>query len=147
VIVIGRADPRDFAALLAASDAYMASLYPATSNHMLDIETLRRPEMNFFGAMVEGFPKACGGFWAHQDYVEIKRVFVDPSARGLGLSKMLMQAIEDAARDLGFRIARLETGIHQPEALGLYRKLGYVTREPFGDYLPDPLSQFMEKVL
>jgi putative acetyltransferase len=79
--------------------------------------------------------------------VEIKRVFIDPSARGVGLSKALMQVIEDEARALGFRIARLETGISQPEALGLYEKLGYKYREPFGDYVLDPFSVFMEKAL
>ncbi|MEO6609303.1 MAG: GNAT family N-acetyltransferase [Aestuariivirga sp.] len=147
MIEISRADPRDFVTFLEASDAYAASLYPAESNHMLDVETLCQPQMNFFGAFVDGTAKGCGGFWTHQDYVEIKRVFIDPSARGLGLSKALMQVIENAARDLGFRIARLETGIHQPEALGLYEKLGYKYREPFGDYLLDPLSVFMEKAL
>ena len=145
MISITRADPHDFVTLLEASDRYMASLYPAESNHMLDVETLRQPKMHFFGAFVDGATKGCGGFWAHQDYVEIKRVFIDPSARGLGLSKALMQVMEDAARDLGFRIAWLETGIHQPEALGLYEKLGYKYRDPFGDYLLDPLSVFMEK--
>ena len=147
MISITRADPQDFVALLQASDRYMASLYPAESNHMLDVETLRQPQMNFFGAYVDGAPRGCGGFWAHQNYVEIKRVFVDPSARGLGLSKALMQTLEEAARALGFRIAKLETGIHQPEALGLYQKLGYRFCEPFGEYKPDPLSVFMEKAL
>ncbi len=147
MIVIKKADPRDFVSLLGASDAYMASLYPATSNHMLDVETLCLPQMHFFGVTIDDVAKACGGFWAHQDYVEVKRVYVDPSARGMGLSKALMQAIEEAARGLGFRVARLETGIHQPEALGLYKKLGYETRGPFGEYQPDPLSLFMEKML
>lgn len=147
MISITRADPRDFVALLEASDAYMATLYPAESNHMLDVETLCQPQMHFFGALIDGESKGCGGFWAHQDYVEIKRVFVDPSARGLGLSKSLMKTIENEARDLGFRIARLETGIHQPEALRLYEGLGYQYREPFGDYRLDPLSVFMEKTL
>jgi putative acetyltransferase len=42
-------------------------------------------------------------------------------------------------------LLRLETGVRQPEALGLYRKLGYRERGPFGAYKPDPLSVFMEK--
>jgi putative acetyltransferase len=125
----------------------MASLYPAENNHMLDVETLRQPQMHFFGAYVDGVARGCGGFWAHDDYVEIKRVYVDPAARGFGLSKKLMAAIEDAARAAGFKIARLETGIHQPEALGLYRAIGYADRGPFGDYRQDLLSVFMEKVL
>jgi putative acetyltransferase len=39
----------------------------------------------------------------------------------------------------------LETGIHQPAALSLYRSAGFIEREPFAPYLPDPLSVFMEK--
>jgi putative acetyltransferase len=41
----------------------------------------------------------------------------------------------------------LETGIYQPEALGLYERAGYVRRDPFGDYAPDPMSVFMQKTL
>ena len=149
MIEIKRVDPRgaDYMRLLQASDDYAASLYPAESNHMLDIETLLRPQMNFYGVLVDGIVKACGGFWAHQDYVEIKRVFVDPSARGLGISRKLMAVLEDEARAKGFKTARLETGISQPEALGLYRSIGYVDCGPFGDYKLDPLSVFMEKML
>lgn len=114
---------------------------------MLDVETLCQPQMYFYGAYIDGSAKGCGGFWANNDYVEVKRVWVDPTARGLGLSRKLMATIEDAARDAGFKIARLETGISQPEALALYRALGYVERVPFGDYKLDPLSVFMEKSL
>ncbi len=149
MIEITRADPRgaDYIRLLKASDDYAASLYPAESNHMLDVETLLRPQMNFFGVIVDGVVKGCGGFWAHEDYVEIKRVYIDPSARGLGLSRKLLAVLEAEARALGVRVALLETGISQPEALGLYRALGYVERGPFGDYKLDPLSVFMEKML
>ena len=149
MFVVERADPREPAILnlLAASDVYSASLYPATSNHMLNVEALLQPRMHFYKAHRDGVAVATGGFWAHEDYVEIKRVFVDPAARGLGVSKKLMQALEDAARALGIKIARLETGIYQPEALGLYRSIGYVDRGPFGDYKSDPMSVFMEKTL
>lgn len=147
IFEIRRADPMDFISFLRASDDYAASLYPAESNHMLDVGTLRQPQMHFFGASVDGVSKGCGGFWAHEDHVEIKRLWIDPSARGLGLSRKLMTVLEDEVRGLGFKIARLETGILQPEALGLYRALGYVDREPFGDYKLDPLSVFMEKLL
>lgn len=149
MIEIKRVDPRvaDYVALLKDSDDYAASLYPAESNHMLDIETLLRPQMNFFGVIIDGVVKGCGGFWAHDHYVEIKRVYIDPSARGLGLSRELMTVLEDEARVLGVKIARLETGVSQPEALGLYRALGYAERGPFGDYKLDPLSVFMEKML
>jgi putative acetyltransferase len=142
-------DPLDvvFRAMLKLSDDYAASLYPAESNHMLDVDTLLRPEMNFFGIFLGEHAKGFGGFWTHSDYVEIKRVWIDSSARGLGLSRKLMTHIEGAARKMGFAVARLETGIFQPEALGLYKTIGYVERGPFGDYRFDPLSVFMEKAL
>jgi putative acetyltransferase len=148
-IVIARADPAEpsIRVLIDALDQYMIPLYPAESNHLLDIETLRQPEMRFFSARVGDDVMGCGGCWLHGDYAEIKRVYVSPSARGLGLAKKLMQRIEDEARACGRTIARLETGIHQPEALGLYRALGYVDRGPFGNYAKDPNSVFMEKRL
>lgn len=58
-----------------------------------------------------------------------------------------MDKLEEQATKSGLKAIRLETGIHQPEAIGLYRKYCYVEIEPFGSYLPDPLSLFMEKRL
>jgi putative acetyltransferase len=147
VIEIRLSNPLEFSSFLQASDAYMALLYPAESNHMLDVKILLSPRMKFYGAYVDGVARGCGGFWMHDDYVEIKRVWVEATARGLGLSKRIMIALEDGARDAGYNLARLETGNAQPEALGLYRKLGYQERGPFGNYKPDPLSLFMEKTL
>jgi putative acetyltransferase len=148
-IDICHANPRDTTSLafLHASDDYAASLYPAESNHMLDIEALLRPEMRFFGIFVDGSAKGCGGYWAHADCAEIKRVWIDPSARGLGLSRKLVAHLEHEMRSERFERARLETGVSQPEALGLYRALGYAECGPFGDYRPDALSVFMEKTL
>ena len=62
---------------------------------------------------------------------------------------LLAMRIEPTSRlkSLGVTLARLETGIRQPEALGLYRRLGYLERGRFGAYLEDPLSVFMEKRL
>jgi putative acetyltransferase len=149
VIRIALADPRGdvFRGFLQASDDYAAALYPAESNHMLDIETLLKPEMHFYGVWRDGVAVGCGGFWTYTDYIEIKRVWIDPSARGLGLSRKLMAHLEGAALGLGFITARLETGVLQTEALGLYRALGYIECSPFGGYRIDPLSVFMEKTL
>ena len=149
MIRVRMVDPRlaEFRALLQASEDYMASLYPAASNHILDIETLCRPEMRFFGVFIDEVAKGCGGFWAHDGFAEIKRVWVDPSARGLRLGHELMAHIEGAAKAEGFLLARLETGVRQPEATALYEKRGYGYVKPFGDYKPDLLSVFMEKAL
>ena len=133
--------------LIEELDQYMIPLYPVESNHLLDIETLRQPEMRFFAAFVDDEVVGCGGCWLHDGYAEIKRVYVSPKARGLGLAKKLMQRIEAEAVAHDKLVARLETGIHQPEALGLYRAIGYINRGPFGDYAEDPNSVFMEKAL
>lgn len=58
-----------------------------------------------------------------------------------------MAALEGHLRGKKIYVCRLETGVKQPEALGLYRKLGYRERQPFGDCAADPLSIFMEKQL
>jgi putative acetyltransferase len=149
-VVVRRADPRESQVrrLIEELDALQLALYPAESNHLLDIDTLVQPQMRFFAAAVDGNILGCGGFWLHADYAEVKRVYVSPKARGLGLAKKIMARLEDEARAAGMKIARLETGIHQPEALGLYRALGYADRGPFGDYPTDDLmSVFMEKRL
>jgi putative acetyltransferase len=58
-----------------------------------------------------------------------------------------MDALHDEARSTGIAILRLETGIHQVASLNLYRSLGYREIDPFGDYVPDPLSVFLERRL
>jgi putative acetyltransferase len=58
-----------------------------------------------------------------------------------------MENLEDKAAREGFPNARLETGIHQQAALGLYQRLGYEKTGPFGSYKKDPLSVFMCKRL
>jgi putative acetyltransferase len=149
MLVIGREDPRqpDIRALVEELDAYFAALYPAESNHLLDIETLCLPPMRFFAARRSGEAVAIGGIWLHADYAEIKRVYVPERARGLGLGRAIMARLEAEALAEGRGILRLEAGIHQPEALGLYDALGYERRGPFGEYGPDPVSVFMEKHL
>jgi putative acetyltransferase len=74
-------------------------------------------------------------------------MFVTPEARGLKLGARILARLEQQARDERLACLRLETGIHQAAALGLYRAFGFRDRGPFGDYAPDPLSVFMEKPL
>ena len=134
--------------LLEMSDAYAASLYPSESNHLVDISTLEKPSTSCFVARHEGAVVGCVALVEAGDgTAEIKRMFVDPEARGLKVASRLMDQLEEQAMVRGISAIRLETGIHQPEAIGLYRKYGYVEIEPFGSYQPDPLSLFMEKRL
>lgn len=148
--VIATEDPGqpDIVALLRAADEWYATLYPAESNHLLDVGTLRKPEVSFFVArQPDGTLLGYGAVVDQGSYAEIKRMYVAPAARGLKLGRRLLEALERRAAELGHACIRLETGIRQPEAIGLYRKAGYREIGPFGDYGPDPLSLFMEKRL
>jgi len=144
------ADPERAAHLIVASDQYMSALYPAESNHFESIEALRLSNVRFLVGYCADRIAACGAVRIMEDdgrYGEIKRVFVPESQRGNGFSTAIMDALESHLREIGVPIARLETGISQPEALGLYRKRGYTERAAFGKYCHDPLSVFMEKHL
>jgi putative acetyltransferase len=135
-------------AFFAASETYMAALYPAESNHFVDAAMLARPDVVFLVAQLDREPIGCGAVVKATDGSgEIKRLWVDPSRRGLKIGTRLLEALEAAACSDGVTVLRLETGIHQPEAISLYRHAGFVEIDPFGDYAPDPLSLFMEKRL
>lgn len=138
----------DIIAMLEALDAYFAALYPAESNHLMDIDSLTGPEVTFLTARDDGGTlHGCGAFVNRGDYAEVKRMVVDPASRGKGTGALLLAEIARRARDAGFACLRLETGISQPEAIGLYRRDGFTDIAPFGDYAIDPLSIFMEKRL
>jgi putative acetyltransferase len=148
-VTIAQESPRqdDVRRLIAALDALMESLYPADSNHLLDIETLCRPDIRFFVARRAGQALGCGALRVFADYAEVKRMFVMPTSRGMKLGRRILDTLEAQARHEKLRFLRLETGISQPEAIGLYHAAGFVERGPFGDYQADPLSIFMEKRL
>lgn len=135
--------------LMALSEAYMGALYPAESNHFEPADGLRPPQGRFYGAWRGERLVGCGGvkLFEADGYGEIKRLFVLDSERGRGVARQLMARLEAELAGLGMPLARLETGIHQPEALALYRRLGYAERGPFGAYASDPLSAFFEKAL
>ncbi len=135
--------------MVARLDALMKGLYPPESTHLTPPEELSAGANRFFAAKVDGKLMGCGGFRVvGRDYAEIKRIFVDPSARGLGLAKALLNRLESESRLLGVLEMKLETGIYQPEAIGLYERCGYTQCPVFGDYPKnDPYSYFMRKSL
>src|SRR4051812_7599565 len=116
----------DVVRLIEALDAYLAARYPAESNHRLDVEALCAPEIRFFVARLAGKAIGCGALRLDPSgYGEVKRMYVDPAARGQKVGRALLLRIEEEARAERLTALRLETGIHQPEALGLYRTTGY----------------------
>jgi len=134
--------------MLARLDAYCAALYPAESNHLMDIDALMQGDVLFLVARdIDGSAAGCAALVNREGYGEVKRMFVDEARRGMGAGRRLLEHIGMFAAMSGLRTLRLETGIHQPEAIALYERFGFVRREPFGDYAADPLSIFMEKRL
>lgn len=133
--------------LIEALDAYQTPLYPPTSHHLLDLDSLASPAVRFFVARLNAEAIGCGALRLDTGYGEIKRMFVHPKARGQKVAKHLLTHIETQARQEQLPCLRLETGIRQLEAIRLYKSAGYVECGPFGLYQPDPLSVFMEKHL
>jgi putative acetyltransferase len=147
-VVIAREDPRqpEVQRLVRELDAMFEALYPAESNHLLDIETLAGNDTRFFVVRLNGEVLGCGALWLRGDYGEVKRVYVRPEARGRKIGHLIMHRLEEEARMLALRLLRLETGIHQPEALGLFAAAGFTRCSAFGDYPADDAnSVFMEK--
>jgi len=133
-------------ALIDLLDAYQLSLYPPESVYALDMNSLLQPNVLFAVARnLDGAAVGCGAIVVTPEYGEVKRMFVHPSARGQGVAQRLLGMLETEALARGCRQFMLETGPSQPEAIGLYQRLGYRVRGPYGDYRDDPLSVFMEK--
>ena len=122
-------------------------MYPAESNHLDSLDELNKDNVRFVGAFADGEMLGCGAVKLFADYAEIKRVYVPEIQRGRGIARAIMAVLERFAVDCNLPLARLETGIYQPEAIALYEALEYVRCGPFGDYGPDPVSVFMEKKL
>ena len=104
------------------------------------------------GAFVVGWdgeePVACGGVIRYDETTaEIRRMYVAPSARGRGLSRAVLEALEDEARQLGYEFVRLETGDRQPEAIKLYASSGFEPIPRYGPFVDDPRSVCFEKRL
>ncbi|HEY7381938.1 MAG TPA: bifunctional helix-turn-helix transcriptional regulator/GNAT family N-acetyltransferase [Gaiella sp.] len=95
---------------------------------------LREPAGLLLVARLQEVPIGCGALKLHgADPVEIKRMWVAPAARGLGLGRRLLHELERRARERGATVARLETNGTLAEAISLYRSAGYVEVAPFND--------------
>jgi putative acetyltransferase len=138
----------DVVRLLDDAEAQSALLYPVESRHHAGIDALERHQVRFFVARLDGEAVGTGGYLPDgAGQAELKRLFVAAEARGQGIARGILAALERAARNERVHLMQLETGVHSPEALALYRRAGYLERGPFGSYRPDPLSVFMEKPL
>jgi GNAT superfamily N-acetyltransferase len=146
-VTIESADPamEPGAGLLAAMEAEIEALYTDRTGSMridsaAPTEEMSPPHGAFLLICLDGEPVACGGLKRLDDEtVEIKRMYVVPPSRGQGLSRVLLEALEERARDLGYARVRLDTGDRQPAAAALYEHAGY-RRIP--DYNGNRLARF-----
>ncbi len=154
-IAAERPDQPEVVALLAALDRYLGSLYAPEANHLLSVDELLAPSIRFFVARDAGEAVGTAAFrrmagepaTGGLPYGEVKRMYVDPSRRGRRLGARLLVALEASLRAEGFRLAVLETGGEQTEAVKLYEGAGYRPRGPYAGYPDNGLSVFYEKPL
>ena len=141
-----RPDTAEARALIAELDAHLGALYPSESRHGYAVDKLIAQDVAFFLIRHDGAPAGCGGIQLFgNEYAELKRMYVRPQFRGLGLAKAMLTHLAGHARDRGVGLLRLETGNHQLAAIGLYEKEGFRPIPPFGEYTDDPLARFYEK--
>jgi putative acetyltransferase len=143
-----RPDTPDARMLVAQLHAYLFPQYPPASQHGLSVDQMIEAKVDFFILRAGGAPAGCGGLQSFgKDYAELKRFYIRPEFRRNGLGGILLRHLEEFVRTHGISIVRLETGIHQHEAILLYEKTGYRRIPPFGSYPEDPLSICYEKRL
>jgi putative acetyltransferase len=141
-----RPDSIDAVQLLTELDALLAEQpYPPESRHAFSIDQLVREGVTFFVTRYEGNPAGCGGIKLFSSYGEIKRMYVRPVYRGLGLGKAMLNHLAEYVKEQQVSVLRLETGIYQTAAIQLYESFGFQRRSPFGEYKTDPLSIYYEK--
>lgn len=148
-IALEEIHPRDEVARYCLGEYYaelgrrFACGFDVTLSRDPDAEEMVRPRGVFLVAMLDGLPLGCAGLKGGTG--EVKRLWIAPAARGFGLSKRLMAAVENAARELAIPVLRLDTNSALPEAVQLYRRTGWTEIPRFND---DPYPDtFFEKRL
>jgi ribosomal protein S18 acetylase RimI-like enzyme len=146
IITMERPDTPDSIGLITELEATLEPLYPRESRHGLSVEQLVSEAVPFFVLRSDGVAAACGGVKLFgTEYGEVKRMYVRPQFRGRGFARQILDHLSAHAQAHGITILRLETGIHQHEAIKLYESVGFRRISAFGEYKPDPLSLFFEK--
>ncbi len=144
-----RPDTAEAIALIDELEEHLNSFgYPDESQHGYDVAELVAHGVAFFVLREAGQPVGCGGVQLFgTEYGELKRMYVRPGHRGKGYAKRLLDRLAAHAREHGVSLLRLETGVYQYEAIGLYERWGFARCGPFGEYVEDPNSIYMERRL
>jgi putative acetyltransferase len=122
-----RSDNDDARNLIRQLDEEILRRYPALEKtHGLHPGDLRDPSFTFLVARLDGRAVGCGALRGiERDVGEVKRMFVVPEFRGLGIARRILKALESRARELDYSLVRLETGDQQPET-GLFGNPGLI---------------------
>ena len=140
-------DHPDFAELVRLLDNEFYAMYGDVYLSYQSHNTLTELEAAMI-VYADGAPAACGGikpFDAHT--AELKRIFVRPDFRRLGLAQRLIHDLEAAALEQGYDHMALVTGADMPAAISLYQKLGYAVASSYGPYAGDDACVCMTKTL
>ena len=143
-------DSPDARRLVAALDEHLASRYKPEHRFgpHLKAEQVAPGIGTFVVARAEGKAVGCGALRRRdQTTVEVKRMYVEPEKRGRGVARQILDHLENSARTMGAERLVLETGIHQEEAIGLYRAAGFKAIDCFDEYVDTPTSACFEKTL
>ena len=137
----------DVERMLLAGEQFARSLYSEEECFLLDVSELDRPDVAVFVSRLDGVAVGMVAVVGSGDSPELKRLFVDDSARGRGLAAELLASAEAHARETGAQVIRLETGTLSTAAVALYEKHGYTHIPRFGEYVDSESSVCMEKSL
>jgi GNAT superfamily N-acetyltransferase len=145
----------DSALLVEEVQGEYVARYGGRDETPIDPTYFEQPNGAFFVGYLDRRPVATGAWRRRTDVVvegscltaEVKRMYVVPRARGLGLARAVLAHLEDTARDAGAEVMVLETGERQPEAIALYESSGYLPIPGFGYYKDAPLSRCLARSL
>jgi GNAT superfamily N-acetyltransferase len=102
------------------------AMYNETTIDPPPLEQFRLPRAAFLVAWLDDMPIGCGAITTLDERTaHFKRVFVRPGFRGHGFGRLIMNALEEKAAELGYSVLFLETADKQLEAIGMYTSLGY----------------------
>ncbi len=137
------------AALIRELSAELAPRYGGDGSGAFAPADMAVPRAAFVVAWLDGEPVGCGAIrpMDDADVAEVKRMFVRRTVRGRGLSRAILRQLEEVAREFGYAKLRLETGVYQTEAIGLYESSGYAPIDCYGKYVGNPISLCYEKVV
>jgi len=128
-------------ALIESLNAELNALYPepGATHFQLTPQEVADGRGTFLVVYLDGTPVGCGALrFLDADTAELKRMYVSPTARGRGLGRRLLAALEAEARAVGVRQLVLETGVRQAAALALYRATGFNPIPLYGEYRLSP---------